>query len=463
MTRWRQEAAQLGWTADRVRDAVRDAARHITREPQPTITDVLDRLSTTGSTWSRADVVRVVCDLAPTQPMTPVRCAAVIERGADRLLDACVDLDPTDDRVRHRASDGRSIWIEPIATRYTSRAILAEEDEVLTWAMDRHADELTPSTTIDAERLDVMQAAAAAAAAGWDRLVLIEGPAGTGKTTMLAAAIDDLAAHGRPVFGVAPTAKAARVLETKTRLPADTIAKLLHEHHRSDRHPLERYQLLDGTTLVVDEAGMIGTPTLHQLTRLADRHEWRIVLIGDPHQLQAVGRGGLFAELCATGRAHELVTVHRFANQWEADASLQLRHGDIAVFDTYEQHGRISPGSLDTHLDRLAHDWLADDRHGRTVAITAATNEHVDAVNRTIQTARIASGDLRTDETSLIGGGERACVGDIVVTRRNYRTLATSTGESVRNREPLDRRRHPPRRNPHRDPTRGTRHHPVAG
>ena len=40
------------------------------------------------------------------------------------------------------------------------------------------------------------------------------GPAGTGKTTTPAAAIDDHAAHGRPVFGVAPTAKAARVLES---------------------------------------------------------------------------------------------------------------------------------------------------------------------------------------------------------------------------------------------------------
>ena len=49
--------------------------------------------------------------------------------------------------------------------------------------------------------------------------------------------------------------------------------------------------------------------------------------------------------------------------------------------------GGISPGSLDNHLDCLAHSWLAHHRHGHTVAITATTNEHVDAVNHAIQAA----------------------------------------------------------------------------
>ena len=57
---------------------------------------------------------------------------------------------------------------------------------------------------------------------------------------------------------------------------------------------------------------MIGTASLHQLVELADAHGWRLVLVGDPRQLQAVGRGGLFNELCATGRVHELSRIHRF-------------------------------------------------------------------------------------------------------------------------------------------------------
>jgi hypothetical protein len=257
----------------------------------------------------------------------------------------------------------------------------------------------------------------------------------TGKTTMLAAAVDDLTVEGRTVFGVAPTAKAARVLEAETRLPADTIAKLLHEHLRPDRPPLARYQLPAGTTLIADESGMIGTTTLHRLTDLADRYDWRVVLVGDPRQLQAVGRGGMFGELCATGRVHQLVTVHRFTHDWEPAASLRLRHGDVTAFDTCEAHGRITAGSLDTHLDRLARDWIDHHANGRTVTITATTNDHVDAINDAIQRRRAMGGDIAAHRVTVIGGGERACIGDIVVTRRNDRTPTTSTGDTVRNRD----------------------------
>ena len=127
-----------------------------------------------------------------------------------------------------------------------------------------------------------------------------------------------------PVFGVAPTAKAARVLERDTGMRADTVAKLLHEWQRPDRPPLPEYRLGSGATLVVDEAGMVSTPALHQLVSLAEANQWRLVLVGDHRQLQAVGRGGLFAELCANGRVDEL----------ERPAPLHTRLGGCRVAAT---------------------------------------------------------------------------------------------------------------------------------
>ena len=109
------------------------------------------------------------------------------------------------------------MWIEPSARHHTSSDVLAQEEHIICWAMDAQLDPPAPSTTVNTGRLDVMQAEAAAAVAGSDRLVLVVGPAGAGKTTMLAAAVDDLTTQGRVVFGVAPTAKAARVLESETR------------------------------------------------------------------------------------------------------------------------------------------------------------------------------------------------------------------------------------------------------
>ena len=180
---------------------------------------------------------------------------------------------------------------------------------------------------------------------------------------------------------------------------------------------------------------MIGTSTLDQLARLADRDGWRVALVGDPRQLQAVGRGGMFTELCALGRVHPLTTVHRFTNQWEAAASLRLRHGDATVLDTYEDHDRVTPGSLATHLERLAGDWIDHHRHGDSVAITTATNLHVDQINAAVQAARLAAGDLNPAGAVAVGGGEIVHAGDIVVTRRNDRTLTTMIGDTVRNRD----------------------------
>ena len=149
-----------------------------------------------------------------------------------------------------------------------------------------------------------------------------------------------------------------------------------------------------GATVIVDEAGMIGTGDLHQLTHLADAQRWRLVLVGDPHQLQAVGRGGMFGELCATGRTIELDTIHRFHNQWEAAASLKLRHGDPTGLDAYLDHDRIFAAPFVEHVDNLAQYWAGARDRGEYVAITTTTNDHVDAINTAVHDHRRALGQL---------------------------------------------------------------------
>jgi hypothetical protein len=350
------------------------------------------------------------------------------------VLEHCVDLDPPDS-TRRRASDGRSLWIEPTAPRFTSEAVLAEEEHILTWAIDAQSRPPNPSATVNRDGLDVMQTDAAGSVAGDDGLVLVVGPAGAGKTRMLAAAVADLDEHGRTAFGVTPTAKGARVLERDTALRSQTVAKLLHEWQRPERPPGREFQLRPGTTVVVDEAGMLSTPALHQLVLLAEAQRWRLVLVGDHRQLQAVGRGGLFAELCANGRVDQLEQLHRFTHDWEAAASLLLRSGDPRALDAYEAHDRIIPGSIADHLERIALTWIEHRQRGETVDLVASTNDHVDAINRWVQAARLDAGHLDGERAVPIAGGEHVHVGDVVATRRNDRTLITSAGEPVRNRE----------------------------
>ena len=323
-----------------------------------TVDNVVGTVSAMRSSWGRADVLQAICDRQrPVSQLSGHRWALAIERAADLVLDHCVDLDPASPTNR-RLSDGRSVWIEPTAPRFTSEAVLAEEEFIVAWAMDAQSNPPAASTTVNRSGLDVLQAHAAAAVAGEERLVLVVGPAGAGKTGTLTAAVDDLHRHGRDVFGVAPTAKAARTLERDTGMRSETVAKLLHEWQRATRPPLPEFQLGAGATVIVDEAGMLTTPALRQLVELADAHHWRVALVGDHRQLQGVGRGGLLAELCRNGRVVELERVHRFTHDWEAAASLLLRAGDVRSFDAYEAHGRIIAGTLDTHLERMARAWL---------------------------------------------------------------------------------------------------------
>ena len=142
----------------------------------------------------------------------------------------------------------------------------------------------------------------------------------------------------------------------------------------------------------------------------------------------------MFNELCSTGRAFELDRIHRFHQPWEAAASLHLRNGNPKGLDAYLAHGRIIAGPLEAHLTRIAEQWLQHTAAGKTVAITAATNDHVDAINHAIQHQRLDTGQI-SNPSAAIGAGERAHIGDVVATRRNDRATHTTTGEPVRNRD----------------------------
>jgi conjugative relaxase-like TrwC/TraI family protein len=434
-TRWRTEAADVGWSVELLDASIDEAAADRAAAEPLLVADVVGGVSEQRSSWTRADVMQAICDVQrPASQQSGHRWAQTLERATDHVLAQLVDLDPPDATTR-RGSDDRSVWIEPTAPRYTSEAILVQEEAILTWAMAAQADPAAPSTTVDRDGLDPLQADAAAAVAGDDRLVLVVGPAGAGKTRMLTAAGEDLRQQGRDVFAVAPTAKAARTVERDTGIRADTVAKLLHEWQRTDRPPLPEFQLPVGATLIVDEAGMLSTPALSQVVTLAGGNGWRLALVGDPRQLQGVGRGGLFAELCANGRVDELERLHRFTHPWEAAASLQLRRGDPAALDAYEAHGRIVAGTLDAHLARIAAIWIDHQDTGRSIAIVASTNDHVDTINHAIQTARINARHLDPTMATRIAAGETVHVGDVVATRRNDRRLVTTAGEPVRNRD----------------------------
>ncbi len=437
---WVMQLDALGCTPDRYLDRIAGRTRPIEADStidRDTVVDALSSLRDTQSVWRPAEITREVAAALPTRlGGTAAETVERAQRLASHVEDALsVDISrPAPDHIPLR-SDGRPVTEGALDRILTTRTILDEEEHILDltrrWAAEGGSDaqDLDP----DGE-LTAVQKYAAGAVAGERRLVLLVGPAGTGKTTAMRPAVARLHDEGRPCFGVAPSAAAAEVLAVDTGIDADTLDKLLIEH-RLDRPPLHRYDLPAGTTVIIDEAAMVPTPRLAELIDLADRRGWRLALVGDPMQFSAVGRSGMFGHLVDTVGAVELDRVHRFDASWERDASLRLRRGDADVVAHYNNHDRFHGGTARQMATATVHAWRSAIEAGDTAAMMAPTREAVAVLNELAQQLRIAAGEIDPRSPSVRLGPTRAHVGDLVATRRNDRTLLTDQGRMVKNRD----------------------------
>ena len=404
------------------------------------VVGALEALAERQSTWRPAELVRELAAQVPTEvTVEPDRLCGFLQDLAEHVAaDRCVDLSPP---VPERAAlrrDGRPISEAAVDRCLTTTSILDEEERIVEWAQrQRRLGGIVDTRPRDlpTEGLSPGQADACRAAAGVAPLELIVGPAGSGKTTALSPAVTYLKDHGQVVFGVAPTAAAAEVLATETTMTADTVDKLLHENTRPDRPPQPGYDLPRGSTVIVDEAGTVSTPTLAALAHLADHKAWRVVMVGDPRQFSAVGRGGMFAHLINTHGAIELDHIHRFTHQWERDATRRLRQGDVTVIGEYQRHGRLNDGTPDAMETAIINAWSQARARGESVALMANTNLTVDRLNLAAQQRRIDAHELDPNGPALDVARERLFVGDEVVTRRNQRTLRTDRDVMVKNRD----------------------------
>jgi conjugative relaxase-like TrwC/TraI family protein len=439
---WVEQLDALGYRPERVvRDAI-NQTRGRNLDPgvlTDTIAKAVTVLAEKQSSWRPAELTRELAAVLPTDVLLGDVDVIDLLDGMTNLAirQHCVDISrPIPDGAPLRR-DGRPIW-ESVADRaLTTPEILAQEEQLLAWAERRNTRIGTDSTEAPQRsvvQLTGAQAETAAAVAGDADLVLVVGPAGTGKTTALTPAVQQLQHDGRAVFGVAPSATAAEVLGTETGAAADTLDKLLTEHDLR-RPPDHRYNLPTGATIIVDEAAMVPTDRLDALASLADGKGWRVVLVGDPMQFSAVGRGGMFAHLVDTHGSIELDRVQRFTHPWEREASLRLRRGDPSVADLYDAHRRLH-GGTQTRMRAEAIDAWWHHRHtGQSVVLAAPTNETIFELNIAAQQRRIDTGDLNTAGRSVDVGGQELWAGDEIVTRRNHRQLHTDQGLMIRNRD----------------------------
>jgi ATP-dependent exoDNAse (exonuclease V) alpha subunit len=336
-----------------------------------------------------------------------------------------------------RRPDGTSAFRPKASTVYTSEELLAAEDRLLERA--RKTTALTVSIEVvekatarpdrEGRMLGKDQAAALAAVAVSGRVVdVLVGPAGAGKTTAMRALRNAWEReHGRgSVVGLAPSAVAAQVLADDLGIPTENTAKWWDTQQRTGA------TFQKGQLVMIDEASLAGTLSLDRITALAEQAGAKVLLVGEWAQLQSVTAGGAFSLLVHDrDDAPELVDVHRFVNEWEKTASLDLRRGSTEAIDTYADHDRITGGDTETMIYAAYTGWRTDTLAGIATVLIADSNESVHALNERARADLILDGTVNALREVELHDTSRTSIGDTIITRRNDRRLRSGRGGCV--------------------------------
>lgn len=323
---------------------------------------------------------------------------------------------------------------------------------------------------LEGKTLNAAQTHAAAIIAGTDRVCTVTGPAGAGKTTMLAVAAEALRRQGREVVVLAPTKKAASVAGRDAKTDASSVHRFLLDHgwststtqagrtrwtqtkignkipgHDNAYRGPKVWPLRSGDRIVVDEAGMLDADTARVLAEVAEATGAGIAMIGDPRQVMPVGLSGAMelARRAATATT-ELDTIHRFTlpngdkNTVYADLTLRMREPAdrrdaeaiaAALIDGVDGAAVTVAESTTAARTAAVDRWFeittapAGGGRARTVAIVTSTNEEAQTINEAIQTRRIKAGALDLTRSAEGMDGQSIHRGDVIQTRKNSTDL----------------------------------------
>jgi conjugative relaxase-like TrwC/TraI family protein len=429
---WRRRGVEVGLTPARIAQMlVRSRAINV---PDPV--RLFDRLASAGgvtaetATFGRSDVIREIAAVLPDGGSR-----AEIEGLADRFLESEQVLAlPDGHGSRIRPAD---VGVAPgvAATggeRFTTVELLAAERRVLdrglngepvAWrvpvrlveAVLRRRSELTVEQRVMVRRF-------ATSGVGVDVGV---GPAGSGKTMVMAVLADLAELTGTPILGTSLAARAAVGLEEATGIPSTSLAALQHRAEKEGGLPRR-------VVVVVDEASMVGTRRLAALSDLVDHVGGKLILIGDPHQLPEIEAGGLFRTLVGQLPAVELGENMRQEQPWERAALAELRNGSLSdAMGSFREQRRVVVGSnREDVLARAVDDWyqhVSDTGDMTGALLLGEDNETVARFNAMARDRLADSGHL--EGPGLEADGREYQMEDRVICLQNNRQLGVLNGD----------------------------------
>ena len=394
---------------------------------------VVSSLGAKRSAWNTADIRgRAEVLLAQTGLVTdPAARVELAEDVTCRALGRCTPLLTRGDVPEH-------------VRALTSPCVLAVEGDLIAritrragrTTLVRGFDGLAPDQVnpVAPDAVDVLTSGAP--------LVVVEGAAGVGKTTVLRSVRQRLAHQGQRLVVVTPTMKAADVAARETGADGHSAAWLIHQHgwrwdddghwsRQPEPTPCETAALRPGDLLVVDEAGMLDQDTARALLTVADAAGARVAFMGDRHQLPAVGRGGVLDHAVAYADPATVVnleTVRRFTDPAYGILSLRMREGYLSgeVFEALLARGQIVVHASDVERTAALARWGAAGD-----LVMADTREQVADLNAAIRARRSHPASLaEAQPTVTTSRGETIGVGDRVATRRNAPDLRVANRQT---------------------------------
>ena len=270
-------------------------------------------------------------------------------------------------------------------------------------------------------------------------LSCVVGYAGAGKSHSLKYVYELYKKKDIKVYGAAISGKVAQALESDTGMQSSTISSLLMSYGYQSKSLPEK-----GSVLVIDEAGMVGLDNMVKLMQLAKERDLKLVLVGDPNQLEAIDKGNPFKLISSEIGFATLKDIYRQLDAEDKKATINLAEGRIGnAIDHYNSKGNIHFESFDrifvSAVDKYL-DYVKAGELEQTLALAHTKKDvhqlNIDIRNNLIESNRMSIGNnidvsipkgfLQKNETQ----SRRFAVGEKILFLKNGRV---SENEKVKN------------------------------
>lgn len=264
-----------------------------------------------------------------------------------------------------------------------------------------------------------------------DRISLLNGSAGTGKSYVLSAVSEAYKESDYQVHGIALQAITAKAIATDCDIPSSTIASFLAKYESGN------LEVNNKTVLILDEAGMVGSRDMQKLLMIVERHHAQIKLVGDSYQLNAVMAGSAFNHIQQNldhKNTASLENIQRQRSSEMKEASQHLsKHNVDQALEIYKALDKVNEyESHELALVKTIQSWSLD--QGESKLMLAHSNRDVNELNAMARSILIKDGKLSAEshKVSTYKGEIDLALGDKIVFKKNDKHLNVSNGETAK-------------------------------